>query len=737
MNKRVVLLANDTTYTYNLRLALIKELINQKYEIYIVAEILKFKDELESIGCHLINIDIGRHGTNPLSDFKLMKQYKKILKKIKPAYVLSYNIKPNVYGGMACKSIKTKFMPNITGLGTALEYPGIMQKITITLNKIGLKKANVVFFQNSENMSFFEKHKILSKRTKMVLLPGSGVDLEKHKLMNYPNDDKVKFLYIARIMKDKGIDIYLEAAKTIKGIYPNTEFHICGYCDDEKYKDILNQYEKDNVIIYHGEQKNMIPFFEMAHCIVHPSYYPEGMSNVLLEAAAHGRPIICTDRSGCRETVDDRKSGFIVPIKNVEEVVNSVEKIINMPKKDREKMGLCGRKKIEKEFDRNIVVNKYLNEIEDKKIKVLHILGRFQIGGAETYVMNILRNIDRNRYQFDFIVHGEDIGDYENEARKLGSCIYRITKYKLYNHLKYKKQLNDFFAKHSEYKIVHCHVRSTASLILKIAKKYGIKTIAHSHSTSNGKGLSSLIKNHLQKKIVRYADYQLSCSKEAAIWLYGKKCFNNCNCIVLKNGIDSGNFKYNKKYREEIRNKYSIKKDDLLIGHVGRFEDVKNHDFIVEIGKELIKNNSKIKFILCGSGSLKEKIMQRVSELSINNNFIFVEPTKDINKYYDAFDLFILPSKYEGLGIVLIEAQYSGLSCFVSPNISDEAIISTNVKRIDLNVNKWVKEIVSFSYNVRRSEELTEKAKEYDIYYTCGELCKIYSKLCRGELDEK
>ena len=738
MKKKIVILANDTTYTFNLRGAIIKALIKEKYKVYIVAQVLNFKEELENMGCEIIDISIGRHGTNPFSDLKLLKEYKKIIKEIKPDVVLSFNIKPNVYGGMACAKYNIKFMPNITGLGTALEYPGLMQILTKALYKIGLRKADTVFFQNSENEDFFKKNKLISKKTKTILLPGSGVDLNEHKVLDYPRDDGiVRFLFIARIMKDKGIDIYLETAKKIKEKYPNTEFHICGYCDDEKYKQILDKYEKDNIIIYHGEQKNMTPFFEMAHCIVHPSYYPEGMSNVLLEAAAHGRPIICTDRSGCSETVDDGNSGFIVPIKKIDEVVNSVAKIINMSKNDREKMGFCGRKKIEKEFDRNIVVNKYLNEIDDKKIKVLHILGRFQIGGAETYVMNILRNIDRSRYQFDFIVHGEDIGDYENEARKLGSCIYRITKYKLYNHLKYIKQLNDFFAKHSEYKIIHCHVRSTASLILKIAKKYGIKTIAHSHSTSNGKGLSSLIKNHFQKKIVRYADYQLSCSKEAAIWLYGRKCFNNCNCIVLKNGIDSGNFKYNKKYREEIRNKYSIKKDDLLIGHVGRFEDVKYHDFIVEIGKELIKNNSKIKFILCGTGSLKEKIVQKVSELSINNNFIFVEPTKDINKYYDAFDLFILPSKYEGLGIVLIEAQYSGLICFVSPNISDEAIISTNVKKIDLNVNKWVKEIISFSYNVRRSEELTEKAKEYDIYYTCGELCKIYSKLCRGELDEK
>lgn len=363
MNKKVALLANDTTYTYNLRLALIQELINQKYEVYIIAEILKFKDELESIGCHLINIDIGRHGTNPLSDFKLMKKYKKILKEIKPDYVLSYNIKPNVYGGMACKNIKTKFMPNITGLGTALEYPGIMQKITITLNKFGLKNADTVFFQNSENMSFFEKNKILSKNTQMVLLPGSGVDLKKHELMDYPNDKEIKFLYIARIMKDKGIDIYLNTAKAIKEKYPNTEFHICGYCDDDKYKDILNQYEKDNVIIYHGEQKNMIPFFKMANCIIHPSYYPEGMSNVLLEAAAHGRPIICTDRSGCRETVNDGKSGFIVPIKNAEKVIEYTEKIINMSYKERKQMGLCGRKKIEEEFDRNIVVEKYMEVI--------------------------------------------------------------------------------------------------------------------------------------------------------------------------------------------------------------------------------------------------------------------------------------------------------------------------------------------------------------------------------------
>ncbi len=369
MKKKIVILCNDTTNVYNLRGALIKELRNLNYDIYVVARILLFEEELKELGCHLIDVNSERRGTNPFSDLKLLKTYKKILKEIKPDYVLSYNIKPNIYGGMACKSIKTKFMPNITGLGTALEYPGLMQKLTIVLSKKGLKKADVVFFQNEENKEFFIKHKILKSNTKTILIPGSGVDLKKHKLLPYPNSKTIKFLFIARIMKEKGIDIYLETAKVIKSKYKNTEFHICGYFDDESYKGVFDEYQKKGIIIYHGEQKDIVPYFEMCNALIHPSYYPEGMSNVLLEAAAHGRPIICTDRSGCRETVEEGKTGFIVPINNTDEVIKSVEKIIIMSNKDREQMGLKGRKKIEKEFDRKIIIEEYLKEIRNCEIE--------------------------------------------------------------------------------------------------------------------------------------------------------------------------------------------------------------------------------------------------------------------------------------------------------------------------------------------------------------------------------
>ncbi|MBQ3559415.1 MAG: glycosyltransferase family 4 protein [Agathobacter sp.] len=363
---KVMILANDTTYTYNLRREIIERFLADGYRVCIVSKIIKFQQELESLGCQLIDIDSGRHGTNPLSDVILMFNYLKILRKEKPDVVLSYNIKPNVYGGMACRLTGTKYLPNITGLGTAVEYPGKMQVLTTFLYKVGVAGASCVLFQNEENRQFFYSHNMLKKNAKTKLLPGSGVSLTNHSLMEYPKDDVVvNFLFIARVMKEKGIDLYLAAAKRIHEKYPNVVFHICGQCDDERYVQILDEIQKDGYIKYHGEQKDLRPFFEMANCIVHPSYYPEGMSNVLLEAAAHGRPIIATDRSGCRETIDDGKSGFVIPIKDEDALVQAIEKFMKLSWEDKQAMGLSGREKMVKEFDRSIVVEAYVEEMKD------------------------------------------------------------------------------------------------------------------------------------------------------------------------------------------------------------------------------------------------------------------------------------------------------------------------------------------------------------------------------------
>ena len=362
---KILILANDTTYTFNLRNEIIERLVADGHEVVVASQPLLHQEELKNLGCRLIDIETNRHGTNPLSDIRLLMRYKKVIREEKPNVVLTYNIKPNAYGGMACRMTKTHYISNITGLGTAVEYPGLMQIISTKLYKAGVAGADCIMFQNEENKQFFFKHHMIPKNARIRLLPGSGVSLKVHKPMKYPADgEKINFLFIARVMVEKGIDLYLHAAERIYIKHKNIMFHICGQCDDEKYIILLKEAEKSGYIKYHGEQKDMLPFFQMAHYIVHPSFYPEGMSNVLLEAAAHCRPIIATDRAGCRETVDDGKSGFVIPIKDEDALVNALEEFLLMSWEDRKNMGLAGRTKIECEFDRQIVVKTYIEEIQ-------------------------------------------------------------------------------------------------------------------------------------------------------------------------------------------------------------------------------------------------------------------------------------------------------------------------------------------------------------------------------------
>ena len=357
--KKAVMLINDTTYAFNLRGAIIEKLVSEGFEIVIVGQLLKHQDKLKSLGAKLIGVETGRHGTNPFSDLQLMHTYKKILKAEKPDAVLTYNIKPNVYGGMACQQLKIPYLPNVTGLGTPVENPGKLQKLTIQLYKMGVAGGACVLFQNNDNRKFFEQHNMLKAGARTRVLPGSGVDLAKHPVLPWPTDEKVHFLFAARVMKEKGIDLFLSAAR--KFASENVVFDVCGACDDENYKEILHH---EKCVAYHGEQKDMTPFYKECSCFLYPSYYPEGMSNVLLEAAASGRPVIAADRAGCRETLDDGVTGFLVPVNDEKEVIEATEKILQMSSEERKAMGLRGSEKIRREFDRKLVVEAYWEEIQ-------------------------------------------------------------------------------------------------------------------------------------------------------------------------------------------------------------------------------------------------------------------------------------------------------------------------------------------------------------------------------------
>ena len=358
MMKKILILANNDVGLYKFRKELIEELL-KNHEVYISLPYGSFVDELCNMGCKFIDTKIERRGKNPFSDIKLYKTYKKIIKEVNPNVILTYTIKPNIYGSLASKG-KVKVLSNITGLGSAVENPGIVQKITLFLYKKASKNMTTVFFQNEENKQFFINNHINVKHS--VLIPGSGVNLDYYKPIEYPSDKTIEFVFISRVMKEKGINQYLDAAKYITHKYPNTKFHICGFCEEE-YESLLFKLQENNIIEYHGLVDDVREVLKNVHCTIHPTYYPEGMSNVLLESCASARPIITTNRSGCREIVNDGINGFIINQKDSNDLIKKIEEFINLDYLDKKQMGLNARKKVEEEFDRNIVIDKYMKEI--------------------------------------------------------------------------------------------------------------------------------------------------------------------------------------------------------------------------------------------------------------------------------------------------------------------------------------------------------------------------------------
>ena len=367
---KVLILANNDVGLYKFRKELISELLHpgsflvdrtaDACEVFISLPNGDFVQELVDMGCIFIDTPLERHGTNPIAEFKLKNQYMRIIRQVSPDIVFSYTIKPNIYGGMACKAMKIPCVMNITGLGTAVENDGFLQKIILLLYRLALTGAKKVFFQNGENECFFKEHNLAIGKHDM--LPGSGVNVDDYTVLEYPSEDTVEFVFISRIMKEKGIDQYLEAAKVIRKKYPQTKFHICGACEPE-YDGELQQLVNDGTVIYHGLVKDIASIHKVTHCTVHPTYYPEGMSNVLLEACASGRPIITTDRAGCREIIDDGINGFVVEQKNSEDLIDKLEKFINLSYEQKKSMGFAARAKVETEFNRNLVIEKYIEEM--------------------------------------------------------------------------------------------------------------------------------------------------------------------------------------------------------------------------------------------------------------------------------------------------------------------------------------------------------------------------------------
>ena len=359
---KVLVLANNDIGLYRFRKELLIELLKTN-DVYISLPNGQFVNLLTAIGCNFVDTTISRHGKNPFKDLKLFLFYKKIIKKIHPDVVLTYTIKPNIYGGMACSVLKIPYISNITGLGNAVENKGLLQQITLFLYKKGLKKAFCVFFQNMQNMTFMVEKNIVKKN--FLLLPGSGVNLEENCYEEYPSQNEgIVFVTIGRIMKEKGIDELLAAATIIKREYNNVTFRVIGAFDGA-YESTINDAVQKHLIEYLGQREDIHEIIRQSHATIHPSYH-EGTSNVLLETAACGRPVLASNVPGCNNTFDEH-TGISFEPKNVSSLVSAIRDFITLPFEKKRQMGIDGRKKMEKEFNRAIVINKYISQIDKVK----------------------------------------------------------------------------------------------------------------------------------------------------------------------------------------------------------------------------------------------------------------------------------------------------------------------------------------------------------------------------------
>lgn len=325
-------------------------------------------------------------------------------------------------------------------------------------------------------------------------------------------------------------------------------------------------------------------------------------------------------------------------------------------------------------------------------MRIIHMIGSLDIGGSQTMIMNIYRTIDRNRIQFDFIVDHSDQLYFKEEIEKLGGKVFVMPRFTGKNIFQVQKAWNCFFDAHPEYHVLHSHVRSYSSIYFPIAKKHGIKTIAHSHSTSNGSGIKSIVKIILQYPLRYEADYFFGCSLKAGEWLFGKKIVQSDRYFTIKNAIDTQKYFFNRKQRSILRNQLRIEEDVTVFIHVGRLHEAKNHIFLLHVFAMLIKEIPNSMLLLVGDGELLSEIEKQIEQLNLKSNVKMLGARTDIPDILNVADVFLFPSKWEGLPVTVVEAQASGLPCFVSDKITKEVGISELVKflPIDKGTQVWI-----------------------------------------------
>ena len=366
--KKIAIISNGIGIVYKFRLELLRKLINLDKEVHIISPIEeaeeKFYELLKNEKLKIHKIQMKRRGKNLFKELKVILQYYQILKKINPDKILTYTIKPNIYGGLVSQILKLKYISTITGIGTAFQTEGILKRLVVFLNKLALRKSEKVFFQNDTNLNIYLKNKIV-KKEQCQLVNGSGVNLKKFKYDIKIKEEPIKILFIGRIMKEKGIDEYLEVVKRIKRKYSNKVFfQILGQYEEEKYKVEIDKLTNEGNLEYLGVSNDVRREMSQVHCLVNPSWH-EGMSNVLLEAGAMKRFLIVSDIPGCKEIVLDKETGFTFEKKNIDDLEKKIEKFISLSEIEYKKYIENSYNHIKNNFSREKVIEEYLKVINE------------------------------------------------------------------------------------------------------------------------------------------------------------------------------------------------------------------------------------------------------------------------------------------------------------------------------------------------------------------------------------
>ena len=355
---RILILTNHSFMFWQFRRELTAEL-SKDNQVYLSLPFGDHVEDLKALGCTLIDTPISRRGINPFTDWRLWKSYMALIKQINPDKVITYSIKPNVYGGLVCKKLGIPYYTNVQGLGTAFQHP-VLASFVSFLYKRALRDAKTVFFENEDNADFFRKKRLVADKS-ICVLPGAGINLSFFDCQEYPDNDLFHFLFLGRIMREKGVEELFYAVRRLQEEKYRFHLDLVGFFENE-YKQQVDELIADGIATFHGFQQDPRPFYKMVDCVVLPSYH-EGMSNVLLEAAATGRPIITSDIPGCREAVINNVTGMLATAKDRETLYQAMKSMLALSPETRRKMGLDGRDHVHAVFEKNKVVTMTLNEI--------------------------------------------------------------------------------------------------------------------------------------------------------------------------------------------------------------------------------------------------------------------------------------------------------------------------------------------------------------------------------------